>query len=281
MAKSQRNEKKLKPLLHDLPAGYLVDAAWLVARNIDRKSIFNYERHGWLEKVVRGVYRRPNNDLFSADTADDWQRTVLSIQHLLNWHCHVGGKTALDLAGFEHYVSFQGTRSVYLYGSTPKWLKRLPTSPIYQLRTNSLFHNEKLGLSGLGEDDNSDDTADTQPRTLIQSKPERAILEWLNELPNKATFHSIDMVFEGLSTLRPKLVTQLLKDCRSVKVKRLFLVFSDRHKHTWRNHIRVDDFDLGAGPRALVEGGKFHPQYRIYVPKDFVLTDTGMETDGP
>ncbi len=281
MAKSQQNKKKLKPLLHDLPAGYLVDAAWLVARNIDRKSIFNYERQGWLEKVVRGVYRRPNNDLFSADTADDWQRIVLSLQHLMNWPCHVGGKTALDLAGFEHYVSFQDVRSVYLYGPTPTWLKRLPRSELFVQRTNKLFHTESLGISGLSEHDPVDDTENVQPRTLIQSKPERAILEWLNELPDKTTFHSVDMVFEGLATLRPKLLAKLLKDCRSVKVKRLFFVFADRHNHAWRKHIQVDDFDLGAGPRALVDGGKLHPQYRIYVPKEFVSNETETETDGP
>ncbi len=281
MAKSQQNEKKLKPLLQDLPAGYLVDAAWLVARKIDRKSIFNYERQGWLEKVIRGVYRRPSNDVFSAYGAEDWIRTVLSIQHLMGWSCHVGGKTALDLAGFEHYVSFEGVRSVHLYGSTPKWLKRLPTSDLYQLHTNSLFQSEELGLSGLSDYDKPGTTEEPRPRTLIQSKPERAILEWLNELPRRTTFHSVDMVFEGLATLRPKLLTQLLKDCRSVKVKRLFFVFADRHSHAWRKHIHTDDFDLGAGPRALVEGGKLHPQYRIYVPKEFVLTDSEMDTDGP
>ncbi|MGC1504057.1 MAG: type IV toxin-antitoxin system AbiEi family antitoxin domain-containing protein [Sulfitobacter sp.] len=281
MAKSQQNEKKLKPLLQDLPAGYFVDAAWLVARNIDRKSIFNYERQGWLEKVVRGVYRRPSNDVFSTDSAEDWERTVLSLQHLMQWSCHVGGKTALDIAGFEHYVSFQGARSIFLYGSTPKWLKRLPTSELYQIRTNSLFQSETLGLSGRSGDERLNDTSASQPRTLIQSKPERAILEWLNELPDKTTFHSVDMVFEGLATLRPKLLAKLLKDCRSVKVKRLFFVFADRHKHAWRKHIQVDDFDLGAGPRALVKGGKLHPKYRIYVPKEFVLTDTEMDTDGP
>ena len=281
MAHSQHREEKLKPLLRDLPAGYLVDAAWLVARDIDRKSIFNYVRQGWLEKVVRGVYRRPNTDLFSADSANDWQRTVLSIQHLMNWSCHVGGQTALDLSGFEHYVRFQNARSVYIYGPTPTWLKRLPTSALFELRTNSLFRTQKLGLSGLSEQNVSTSTVEPKPRTLVQSKPERAMLEWLNELPDKTTFHSVDMVFEGLSTLRPKLLADLLNDCRSIKVKRLFFVFADRHNHAWRKRVPPDDFDLGSGPRALVEGGKMHPHYRIFVPREFTAADTEMDTDGP
>lgn len=55
-----------------------------------------------------------------------------------------------------------------------------------------------------------------------------------------------------------------------MKVKRLFFVFADRHAHAWRKHLNPDDFDLGAGPRALVKGGKFHPLYNISVPEEFL-----------
>ena len=102
------------------------------------------------------------------------------------------------------------------------------------------------------------------------SSPERAILEALDELPNHASFDNLDKIFEGLTTLRPKQLMTLLMRCRSVKVRRLFFVFSDRHRHPWSKHLDVSKIDLGSGPRALVEGGKFHPAYRIYVPKTFV-----------
>ena len=102
------------------------------------------------------------------------------------------------------------------------------------------------------------------------SSPERATLEALDELPNRASFHNLDMIFEGLVSLRPKQSTALLSTCRSVKVRRLFFVFADRHQHAWRKHIDTSQIDFGSGPRALVEGGKLHPTYRIYVPTDFV-----------
>ena len=54
----QQRQERLKPLLDDLPPGYVADAAWLTARGIDRKSILQYERRGWLEKLARGVYSR-------------------------------------------------------------------------------------------------------------------------------------------------------------------------------------------------------------------------------
>jgi hypothetical protein len=105
---------------------------------------------------------------------------------------------------------------------------------------------------------------------LTMSTPERAILEAMDELPDHESFHTLDMVFESLTTLRPRLLSDLLQSCRKIKVKRLFFVFADRHDHPWRKRIDLQTFDLGSGDRALVRGGKIHPRYRIMVPDDFV-----------
>ena len=66
---------------------------------------------------------------------------------------------------------------------------------------------------------------------------------------------------------------------QEIKVKRLFFVFADRHQHAWRKHLDPQAYDLGSGPRALVEDGRIHPVYRIYVPQDYV-PDSG-DDDGP
>ena len=55
------------------------------------------------------------------------------------------------------------------------------------------------------------------------SAPERAILEMTDELPHHESFHQVDVVMEGLANLRPQLLEKLLRECKSVKVKRLFL----------------------------------------------------------
>ena len=101
------------------------------------------------------------------------------------------------------------------------------------------------------------------------SSPERAILEALDGLRGEAGFDRLDKIFGSLTTLRPKQLMTLLKACRSVKVRRLFFVFADRHGHPWRKHLDASKVDFGSGPRALVEGGRIHPDYRIYVPCDF------------
>ena len=107
------------------------------------------------------------------------------------------------------------------------------------------------------------------------STPERAILEAMDELPDHESFHTLDMVFESLTTLRPKLLSDLLQACRKIKVKRLFFVFADRHDHPWRKRLDPAEFNLGRGDRALVKGGRIHPRYRIVVPEEFVATGAG------
>ena len=69
---------------------------------------------------------------------------------------------------------------------------------------------------------------------------------------------------------RPKQLMTLLTVCRSVKAQRLNFVFADRHQHAWRKHMDTSVFDFGTGPLALVDGGKIHPVYRIYMPGHFV-----------
>jgi hypothetical protein len=100
------------------------------------------------------------------------------------------------------------------------------------------------------------------------STKERAILELLDELPERESFHQVDALMEGLSDLSPRRLQTLLEACTSVKVKRLFLFFADRHRHAWRSRLDVSRIDLGSGKRVLVKGGKLDPNYYITVPSD-------------
>lgn len=278
---TQQRQERLKPLLDDLPPGYVADAAWLVGRGIDRKSILQYEQRGWLEKLARGVYSRPDTHR-DVSAASDWRRLVLSLQRVMGYEVHVGGRTALSLHGFEHYLSL-GAEAVpiYLYGNVPSWLARLPNADRFETRTLSLFGGSKTGVDGV-DDEKQSSPPQRRLNDLMVSTPERAILELLNELPADESFHNADMVFEGLANLRPRLLETLLKECRSVKVKRLFFVFADQHDHAWRQYLDPDDFDLGSGPRALVEGGRLHPRYDITVPPELIDNMQSPESeDGP
>ncbi len=209
----------------------------------------------------------------------------MSLQTLLECPVVVGGRTALELHGLAHYLPHQ-TKEVHLYGPDhpPNWLHRLSIGVAFVVHnSHRLFRNEPAtrGLSKLSTDKNylnatadltHDDVA-VQPWgqwgwPLALSAPERAILELLDELPKHESFHQVDQLFGSLATLSPRRATKLLANCRSVKVKRLFLFFANRHDHAWLKSLDRGKIDLGRGNRLLVKGGKLDPATRITVPVD-------------
>ena len=256
---------KLKKVLDAVPAGYLVDAQWLLAQGVAYETFRDYVKRGWLERVARGVFRRPGPNE-SGDAPLDWKVCMLSLQYIMRYEIHVGGISALGQQGYDHYLRLGSTAPVWIYGDIPTWLGRVPVNAAVESRKTSLFDDPSLGLSASYSKANEIPASNW---SLIMSSPERAILEAMDELPDKESFHTVDMVFESLTTLRPKMLTGLLHSCRKIKVKRLFFVFADRHGHSWRKRLDAEQFDLGSGDRAMIKGGSIHPRYRIVVPDEF------------
>jgi hypothetical protein len=269
-----QNRSSIKQLEHDLPEGLLVDARWLTERGYSTSLRSKYVAAGWLEQPSRGVYRRPRGTL-------KWQHVAISLQTLLHHSLAVGGRTALELQGYAHYLS-QQQLEVHLYGpeAPPSWLSKLP------LETRFLYHNDQKlfrspsinhSLSSLDKSEADTEAARahwlTQPWgqwdwALTLSTPERAILELLDELPDRESFHQVDMLMQGLANLSPRRLQTLLEICHSVKVKRLFFYFADRHQHSWLKHLDKNAVDFGEGKRMLVRGGKLDKAYQITVPGD-------------
>jgi hypothetical protein len=63
-------------------------------------------------------------------------------------------------------------------------------------------------------------------------------------------------------------VQQLLEQCASVKVKRLFLYMAEKAGHAWVKHLDRSKVDLGSGKRSVAPGGVYVPKYEITVPKE-------------
>lgn len=267
---NHERQPRLKPLLDRVPPGFLVDARYLCGRGIDRKSIHGYVARGWLERLVRGVYRRP----LPAGTGERgevrWESVLLSLQRIMGHDVHLGGVSALELAGHVHYLHLGGNPPVHVYGPVPSWLRRLPCDAVFVTHRLGLFGGDR---NGIVEDGRRGDVAGAWRWPLRASCPERAVLEALDGISGEAGFDRMDRMFESLTVMRPKLLTELLAACRSVKVRRLFFVFADRHRPAWRKHLDSGKIDFGSGPRALVKGCRLHPAYRIQVPDGFMPKD--------
>lgn len=221
------------------------------------------------------VYRRPRQ--VSNDSLR-WDVVVLSLQQVMHKAVHVGGRTAVELSGYGHYLEVGESPAVYLYGqTTPSWLAILPLKAHFELRHDRLFATAAPGVEmrrlDLRSGETSVETRDAESPSpwewsLTMSVPERAILEMMDELPRHESFHQVDVVMEGMTNLRPQLLEKLLQECRSVKVKRLFLWYAERHGHAWLKHLDQSSVDLGRGKRQLVTAGRFDARYKITLPAE-------------
>ena len=265
--------KKLLQLQTLLPAGLLVDAVWLQRHGYYSSLVAKYVASGWLEQPTRGAYRRAGSAPGRAEA--DWATVIVSLQRLASPPYAVGGRSALELLGFTHDLAPGAPREVHLYGASlpPVWARRL-------LGSRAVFHRVRLF--------EADPLADASPGAealalhlrnpdqegvlgLLQvSTAERGLLELLDDVPHAASFHEADRVVEGLTTLSPRRLTELLAACRSVKVKRLALWFADRHKMPWTRRLGRDRINLGQGNRVLAPGGRLDSVYKITVPREML-----------
>lgn len=256
-----------------------MDAAWLTKHGYSTSLRTQYVAAGWLEQPARRVFRRTRGTL-------SWEQAVISLQTLLEVPVVVGGRTALELQGFAHYLA-RAQKEVHLHGHKPppSWLHKLPLSVRFVFhKSDRLFRNDPItrGLTNLSWNVKTGEGVSTDPLhtdlnvqpwghwnwPLTLSTPERAVLELLDELPDRESFHQADKLMEGLTNLSPRRLQKLLQDCKSVKVKRLFFFLAGRHNHAWLKRIERERIDLGKGKRLLVRGGKLDATYGITVPED-------------
>lgn len=267
------NRGKLNQL-QQLPDGALVDAAWLERRGYSSSLRSQYVKAGWLNQPAPRVYRRGNSPL-------GWREAIISLQTFLESDVTVGGRSALEELGYGHYLGRR--REVHLYGAQrpPGWLAAL------SLEVEFVWHNSRRLFPDdavVTQSDDAQSGASDEPLHFLPggflisggtakwglrlASAERALFQLLDELPGRETFHQVDMLMEGLANLSPRSLQVQLASCTSIKVKRLFFYFADRHRHAWLERLDRSAVDLGTGKRVLVKGGKLDPTYLITVPEE-------------
>jgi hypothetical protein len=144
--------------------------------------------------------------------------------------------------------------------SLPLWFTNNQWDTNPKIFTVSLFKESETGLT------------DFQDGELIMkiSNTACAMMECLSLCPNQFSLTEAYELMEGLSTLRPIQVQTLLEQCKSVKVKRLFLYFAERAGHSWLKYIDIKQLDLGSGVRSLANAGAFVSKYQLVLPKEIV-----------
>jgi hypothetical protein len=185
---AEQNISKLKWLEREVPEGLVVTADWLTKHGFSSSLRSQYVKAGWLEQPARGVFRRPRGSL-------RWEPVVISLQTLLRYPFVIGGRSALELQGYAHFLSRE-QREVHLYGPKPLpgWVDKLPLEQVFVFHNSArLFRGEQDTHAHVSLDWNAD-TGSFPARAgtnvilwgqwnwpLVVSTPERALLELLDE----------------------------------------------------------------------------------------------------
>lgn len=247
---------KINQLLRKWPAGTVATLPWLTRMGIYQQLVHRYEKGAWLSRIGQGAYVRYGEKV-------DWKGALYALQEQLGLNVHVGGKTALQLQGYAHFLPLGEGAAVSLFGSPatrlPTWFRNQGWKPAIRYTATGLFSDEEpLGLT----------QHSAGAFSIRISTPERAMMEVLHLVPTEETYDEAKLLMEGLTTLRPALVHSLLEQCNSFKVKRLFLVLAEICGHRWMRRIRSSKLDLGKGKRTVSPGGRFYPEYAISVPEE-------------
>ena len=205
MATTERT--KLNSLYRHWAPGTPQTSEDLATLGISADLAVYYARAGWLTRLARGVYARPNDTL-------DLHACLLLLQRTVDG-LHVGGKSALDWYGIRHYLSQQPI--LQLYGWTaahlPDWFTERFPAEYHRKRLFDEPSTEPLHAGPFEKRSGA-------PRV---STPERALLEVLSEVGVRQPLQEARELAESAYSLRADVLRELLQRCASVKTVRLCL----------------------------------------------------------
>jgi hypothetical protein len=230
----------------------LLTSSWLEKQGLGRAEQTKCVRNGWLVRISTGVYSL-------AIGAPTLYSALYSYELESGQHYHIGASSALELKGYTHYVSM-GKPQAFVFtplgNRLPKWFAVYEWDVTLRETSTKVFGDEgleKVSYNGL---------------TLNISSPERAIMECILLSPTYYNLMDVYYLMEMLTSLRSKLVSDLLRSCTSVKVKRLFLYMAEKANHQWFSRLDLSEVSLGSGPRSFVTGGVKNKKYNIVIPKE-------------
>lgn len=220
---------KLNSLYRHWVPGTPLTSEGLAALGISADLAVHYARAGWLTRLARGVYGRPNDTL-------ELHACLLLVQHNVDG-LHVGGKSALDWYGVRHYLSHRPVLQLYGWTTTrlPDWFnERFPA----EYHRKRLFDEPPADPLHAGPFEKRSGA----PRV---STPERALLEVLSEVGVRQPLQEARELAESAYSLRADVLRELLQRCTSVKTVRLCLQLGRELALPWAT--KLDPAQLPTG----------------------------------
>lgn len=257
-------DAKLNRLFSGWSEGAIYLNSYLKKRGIYDQLLSQYRKSKWVKSVGSGAVARYNDKISIVSG-------VSALQAQAYMPIHFGGKTALSMLGRSHYLELD-MQKVTIFGKKnrklPAWFKNYSWEAEWEYHTTDFLPYD-LGLTEVMEVME----VKVDNFTIKISSAARAMLECLYLAPDKQDLVECYQIMESLNNLRPDSVQELLEECSSVKVKRLFVYMADKAEHSWLKYLELDKIDLGSGKRSIVKNGVYVKKYMITIPRELENND--------
>ena len=250
MVIDERN--KLNRLLKKNNSGGLYFSAWLKEKGYSDQLLKSYRDSGWLTALSKGVMYRAGDKLRSFLVLESYNSQ-------LRKNYYIAAHSALELAGFNHYVPMGKPRLMIGHSKkepVPNWMKVESLDYSLKFFSTETFSKPQLRVFNID-----------YPHVLA-SVTEQAFLECLLLAPKRYSYLDLYYIMEQLTTLRSEVVQELLENTDNLKVKRMFLYMAEKAEHYWFDSLNPNKIELGSAKHKLVENGVYVPKYKITVPKE-------------
>ena len=225
-----------------------------MAKGLSRRHVYHYVENGLLQKVGPGVFRKANDEV-------PWSAVIRYLQVEESWPLHVSGRTALELHGHGHYIPMGKIRiflQSYEKGTLSKWVREFPFDYEFILKKSSLLDQENYLVE-----------KNIEGFPIKIASRELAALELIEAFDLSHGLEEVANYLESLRSLRASYVQNLLENCNSVKVKRVFLYLVEKLELPFGKKLNFRKISLGSGKRVIVQDGEFNKKYQITVDRDY------------
>ena len=228
---------------------------WFCERGIDSSLLRRYSNNGIFYKLGGGAYAKTSDKL-------DWQAAIYTAQKEFHLPIHVGGRTVFELLGTGHYLNIGARPVIYIMTRkrirTPVWIVKNDWGVEFMVKNLNIFEGD-IGLNEFKK---------TKFAMKISSR-ERAIMEMIDILDLRWSFETLEQYFESLTNIKADVTQCLLENCKSVKVKRMFLYMANRLNLPVVKKINEKRIDMGSGKRTIAINGQLDKKFDITVPRHF------------
>ncbi|MCD6246287.1 type IV toxin-antitoxin system AbiEi family antitoxin domain-containing protein [candidate division WOR-3 bacterium] len=238
-------------------------SSYLKSLGYDYGLLHKYKTRGWLDSPYKSVYVKPGGHISPLGI-------VYALQTQKNMNIHIGGISALILKGISEQVyNINELRNLHILSTkrifVPQWVKKFAKEHNLKLNfmQNNIFKSE-IGLTYFHYN----------KMEIMISSTERAVMEMLSMIRTRSDYFDALKYFELTGELRGEKLLGLLKNCNSVKCKRLFLYLSEKYEKDYIKKIDRNVIDLGRGTRRIInDKGKsvYIRDYDIEIPRETIF----------